>query len=63
MAPKTAGRSVIDLTFMTPLLGLVAVRPIDPECETPSDHELITFDLENLYETHGSMGPSKETTG
>lgn len=60
---QTAGRSVIDLTFTTPILGFVAAWTIDSEYATPSDHELITFDLENLDETFGSMGPSKETTG
>ncbi|POS82736.1 hypothetical protein EPUL_004709 [Erysiphe pulchra] len=60
---QTAGRSVTDLTFTTPVLGFVAAWTIDPEYATPSDHELITFDLENLDETFGSTGPSKEITG
>ncbi|KAI0999672.1 hypothetical protein K3495_g8523 [Podosphaera aphanis] len=62
--PKnTAGHSIIDLTITTPALGFVAAWSIDPEYATPSDHELITFDLENLDFTQGSLGPSKEVTG
>lgn len=60
---QTAGHSVIDLAITTPELGFVAEFPIDPDCLIPSDHELITFDLDNLDHTHGSMGPSKEVTG
>lgn len=60
---QTAGRSIIDLTITTPALGYVAEWSIDPECATPSDHELITFDLENLDQTYGIIGPSKEITG
>ena len=60
---QTAGHSIIDLTIMTPALGYVAEWSIDPEYATPSDHELITFDLENLDESYGSIGPSKEITG
>lgn len=62
--PKnTAGHSIIDLTITTPALGFVASWSIDPEYATPSDHELITFDLENLDHTSGSIGASKEITG
>ncbi|KAI0996243.1 hypothetical protein K3495_g11936 [Podosphaera aphanis] len=62
--PKnTAGHSIIDLTITTPALGFVAAWSIDPEYATPSDHELITFDLENLEYTQGCLGPSKEVTG
>ena len=62
--PKnTAGHSIIDLTITTPALGFVAAWSIDPEYSTPSDHELITFDLKNLDYTQGSIGPSKDVTG
>lgn len=60
---QTAGHSVIDLTIITLALGYVAGWLIDQEYATPSDHELIIFDLENLDDSKGSFGPRKETTG
>lgn len=36
---------------------------IEPEYATPSDHELITFDVEFLKNEIVSMGPSTEITG
>lgn len=47
---------------MTATLGQVNSWTIDPEFSTPSDHELIVFDLENLNESVGSLGSSQGIT-
>ena len=59
---QTQGRSIIDLTLTTPDLEYLPAWTIDPEYATPSDHELITFDLENIDKTMGSLGVSMEIT-
>ncbi|POS87202.1 hypothetical protein EPUL_001602 [Erysiphe pulchra] len=61
--PKaTPGLSIIDLTLTTRAIGQVASWTIDPEFSTPSDHQFIAFELENLNGTVGSIGPSKHIT-
>lgn len=60
---RTLGRSVIDLTLTTPDLGLVSAWNIDLDYSTPSDYELITFDLENIDQTQDGLGPGKEVIG
>lgn len=44
-------------------MGLVLAWTIDPDYSTPSDHELITFELEKIDHTQGGLGPSNEVTG
>ena len=60
---QTPGYSIIDLTLTTSDLGLLPSWIIDPDYSTQSDHELISFDIENLDNKIGSMGPSSEVTG
>ncbi|KAI0998334.1 hypothetical protein K3495_g9861 [Podosphaera aphanis] len=60
---QSPGLSIIDLTLTTPDIGLLPAWTIDPEYATPSDHELITFDLEKMGKRSGSLGPSTEATG
>lgn len=60
---QTPGCSIIDLTLTTPDLGFLHAWTIDPEYATPSDHELISFDLENLNGSVGALGPSNKVTG
>lgn len=62
-AKRTPGHSIIDLTFTTSDMGYLPSWTIDPEYATPSDHELITFDVESLSNIIGSLGPSTEITG
>lgn len=59
---QTSGRSIIDLTLTSSSLEYLPVWAIDPELANPSDHELITFDLENLENSIGTLGPSTEIT-
>lgn len=60
---QTLSCSIIDLTLTTPDLGYLPAWTIDPDYATPSDHELVSFDLENTDKILGSLGVSTEITG
>ena len=60
---QTSGCSIIDLTMSTPDLGYLPVWTIDPEYATPSDHELITLDFENLNNQAKQTQICSEITG
>lgn len=60
---QTSGCSIIDLTMSTPDLGYLPAWTIDPEYATPSDHELITFDSENLNNQAKQTQTYSEITG
>lgn len=60
---QTPGHSIIDLTLTIPELDYLPAWTIDPDYVTPSDHELISFDLENMNNTKGPLGVSTATTG
>lgn len=48
---------------MTPVLDYVSAWTFNPDYSTPWDHELITFDIENLDSILGTLRSSKETIG
>lgn len=50
--------SIIDLTFNTAEFGTLDSWIIDEDLTTPSDHEMVVFDLANLEDTLVSMGTS-----
>ena len=60
---KSPGLSIIDLTLTTPDIGFLSAWTIDPDYATPSDHELITFDVEALNQEKGILSPSTDVTG
>lgn len=60
---QTPGHSVIDLTPTTLELGYLRAWTFYPDYVTPSDHELISFDLENMNNTKGPLEVSTATTG
>lgn len=64
MRPKqTAGCSIIDLTLSMPDLGLLQALTINEHYAIPSDHGLITLDLESLDEMYGNLSLNKKLTG
>lgn len=60
---QSPGLSIIDLILTTPDIGLLSTGIIDPEYATPLDHELITFDIENLNIERRSLGLRTEVIG
>lgn len=60
---KGHATSIIYVTFTTLTLVVLDFCTIDEELTTLSDHELIVFNIANLYKAEGIMRMSREVTG